>query len=54
MTFVPARPCLAASCCITRARFAGGGGGVMVPPSSLGGLASSYVCAVLLTGVEGF
>ena len=31
VTSVPARPCLAASCCITRARFAGvcvGGGGM--------------------------
>ena len=41
VTSVPARPCLAASCCATRARFAEGGG-VGVPPSSLEGLASSH------------
>ena len=31
VTSVPARPCLAVSCCITRARFAGGGGGEGCP-----------------------
>ena len=41
VTSVPARPCLAVSCCSTCARFAGGGG-VGVPPSSLEGLASAY------------